>query len=217
MLRYVYAHDLARFPRLADTMFRDRAEQFHARLGWEVTVNARGWEQDDYDALDPLYVIWEAPDGTHGGSMRFLPTVGRTMVNDHFAHLTGGVRIESPLIWECTRFCISPRAEGTAARKAAAALVLGAGEMMARAALAHFVGVFDGRMERIYRLYGVEPDVIGSAGEGAGRIGVGLWEMKPEAWPRILGRLGIDRATSLRWVAQSFGGAAAPAPELKTA
>ena len=63
MLRYVYAHDLARFPRLADTMFRDRAEQFHARLGWEVTVDARGWERDDYDALDPLYVIWEAPDG----------------------------------------------------------------------------------------------------------------------------------------------------------
>ena len=217
MLRYVYGHDLARFPRLADTMFRDRAEQFHARLGWDVTVDARGHERDAYDGLDPLYVIWEAPDGSHGGSMRFLPTTGRTMVNDHFAHLTGGVRIESPLIWECTRFCVSPRAEGRAARKAAAALVLGAGEVMARAGLAHFVGVFDSRMERIYRLHGVEPDVIGTAGDGADRIGLGLWEMKPDAWPKTLARLGIDRAASLRWLARSFGPAAAGAPERKSA
>ncbi len=209
MLRYVYGHDLARFPRLADTMFRDRAEQFRTRLGWEVSVDAVGHERDEYDALDPLYVIWEMADGTHGGSMRFLPTVGRTMINEHFGHLTGGVRIESPLIWECTRFCISPRATGVTARKAAGALVLGAGEMMARAALEHYVGVFDVRMERIYRLYGVEPDVIGTDGDGKARIGVGLWKMNDAAWEPTLKRLGIDRATSARWVAQSFG--AAPA------
>jgi acyl homoserine lactone synthase len=217
MLRYVYGHDLDRHPRLAETMFLDRAEQFQRRLGWAVSLDADGRERDAYDAHDPLYVIWEAPDGTHGGSMRFLPTVGRTMVNDHFAHLTGGIRIVSPLIWECTRFCVSPRSEGAAARKAAAALVLGAGEIMARAGLEHFVGVFDARMERIYRLYGVEPDVIGSAGNGGGRIAVGLWEMRAEAWPRILGRLGIDRATSARWIAQSFGPAAAPPLEARSA
>jgi acyl homoserine lactone synthase len=208
MLRYLYGHDLHRFPRLADTMFRDRAAQFHGRLGWQVSVDAAGHERDEYDALDPLYVIWESPDGTHGGSMRFLPTTGRTMVNEHFAHLTDGVRIESPFIWECTRFCVSPRANGPAARRAAASLVLGAGEVMAKAGLEHFVGVFDPRMERIYRLYGVEPCVIGTAGEGAGRIGVGLWEMNQQAWPGILARVGIDRATSLRWLALSLGDAA---------
>ncbi|MEM0937292.1 MAG: acyl-homoserine-lactone synthase [Pseudomonadota bacterium] len=207
MLRYVYGHDLARFPRLADTMFRDRAEQFSARLGWEVKVDAQGHERDAYDALDPLYVLWEAADGSHGGSMRFLPTVGRTMVNDHFMHLTGGVRIESPLIWECTRFCVSPRATGPSARKAAAALVLGAGELMARAALEHYVGVFDARMERIYRLYGVDPEVIGAAGEGRARIGVGLWTMRADAWTPTLARLGIDRATSARWIAESLDAA----------
>ena len=168
MLRYVYGHDLVRYPQLADSMFRDRAEQFATRLGWAVTVDGHGHERDAYDALDPLYVIWEAPDGSHGGSMRFLPTTGRTMVNDHFAHIAGA-RIDSPFIWECTRFCISPRATGPVARKAAAALVLGAGEVMERAQLQHFVGVFDPRMERIYRLYGVEPDVIGGRGAGPHR------------------------------------------------
>jgi acyl homoserine lactone synthase len=217
MLRYLYGHDLSRHPRLSETMFRDRAAQFRARLGWEVRVDAQGHERDEYDALDPIYVIWEAPDGSHGGSMRFLPTLGRTMVNEHFAHLTDGVRIESPLIWECSRFCVSPRAAGPAARKAAAALVLGAGEVMARAGLRHFVGVFDARMERIYRLYGVEPDVIGEAGTGPERIAVGLWEMREEAWPKILGRLGIDRPTSLHWVARSLGTPAAEPLECKSA
>ncbi|TCP39936.1 acyl-homoserine-lactone synthase [Rhodovulum marinum] len=209
MLRYIYGVDLHKFPRLRDTMFRDRAIQFHDRLGWEVSVNDKGEERDQYDALNPLYVIWERADGTHGGSMRFLPTTGRTMVNEHFLHLTDGVRIESPLIWECTRFCLAP----DAGREVSAALVLGAGEVMAQFAIEHFVAVFDPRMERIYRLLGVEPDVIGTAGEGRDKIAVGLWEMKPEAWPRTLRRLGISRETSLEWFNAAFSAAA---PEKKS-
>jgi N-acyl-L-homoserine lactone synthetase len=200
MLRYVYGNNLNRFPTLRDSMFEDRAEQFSRRLGWAVKVNEKGEERDQYDVLNPLYVIWELEDGTHGGSMRFLPTVGRTMINEHFSHLIGGTKIESPLIWECTRFCISPRAD----RRAAAALVLGGGEIMDNFKLLHFCGVFDPRMERIYRLYHVDPDVIGTAGEGKDRIGVGLWEMKPEAWAPTLNRLGIDRHTSQTWFDLSF-------------
>ena len=32
------------------------------------------------------------------------------MTNEHFLDLTGGVVIRSPLIWECTRFCLAPDA-----------------------------------------------------------------------------------------------------------
>ncbi len=200
MLRYVYGNDLHQFPLLRDTMFRDRADQFKTRLGWEVSVNEAGEERDEYDAMNPLYVIWQKPDGTHGGSMRFLPTVGQTMANDHFRHLTGGVRIESPLIWECTRFCLAPGAN----RRVSSGLVLGAGEVMANFHLMHFVGVFDRRMERIYRLMGLEPDIIGKAGIGRDKIAVGLWEMQDSAWPRTLERVGISRETSLAWFRTSF-------------
>ena len=200
MLRYVYGSELDNFPVLKDTMFRDRAAQFKERLGWEVSVDDQGYERDEYDDQNPLYVIWVKPDGTHGGSMRFLPTVGRTMVNDHFSHLTGGVHIESPFIWECTRFCLAP----DAGREVSAGLVLGAGEIMARMHLEHFVGVFDIRMERIYRLYGVQPAVKGAAGEGKDRIAVGLWEMQADAWPKTLARVGVDKATSDAWWEESF-------------
>jgi acyl homoserine lactone synthase len=200
MLRYVYASELDRFPGLKATMFKDRAQQFKQRLGWEVAVDENGEERDEYDAMNPLYVIWERADGTHGGSMRFLPTTGRTMVNDHFSHLTDGVHIESPFIWECTRFCLAP----DAGREVAAGLVLGAGEIMKRFHLEHFVGVFDPRMERIYRMYGVEPMVKGTAGEGRDRIAVGLWEMQEAAWPKTLTRVGVDRETSANWWEQSM-------------
>jgi N-acyl-L-homoserine lactone synthetase len=70
MIRFVYANDLHRFPLLAETMYRDRAGQFHDRLNWDINVDANGYERDCYDALNPLYCIYEMPDGTHGGSGR---------------------------------------------------------------------------------------------------------------------------------------------------
>lgn len=204
MLRYVYANDLHKFPKLRDTMFRDRAEQFKNRLGWDVNVDERGFERDEYDDINPLYVIWERVDGTHGGSMRFLPTSGHTMVNDHFLQLTDGVRIESPLIWECTRFCLAPDAD----RRVTAALVMGAAEIMENFSLSHFVGVFDPRMERIYSLLGVCPDVIGRKGEGAEEIGVGLWEFDETSRPRVQKRAGVTREQSRQWFQLAFHGPA---------
>lgn len=195
MLRYLFGNELARYPALRDSMFRDRADQFSKRLNWDVVIDETGHERDEYDLLNPLYVIWEQGDGIHGGSLRLMPTLGPTMIADHFPHLCDGVTIKSPLIWECTRFCLAPGAE----RRVSAALVLGAGEVMDNYHLSHFIGVFDPRMERIYRFLGVEPDVIGSAGQDRDRISVGLWEMKRAAWPKILSRVGISRQTSRNW------------------
>lgn len=144
MLRYLYADQLVDFPRLSDEMFTHRAEQFHNRLGWDVSVDARGHERDEYDDLNPLYVIWETPEGGHGGSTRFLPTTGPVMVNDHFGNLISAP-IKSPLIWECTRFCMAPN-QGP---HVAAALMLGGGELMTGFGVEHFAGVFDARMVRI--------------------------------------------------------------------
>ena len=204
MLHYIYANDLDAFPKLRDGMFRDRAMQFAQRLGWDaVDVDEQGYETDAYDALNPLYIIWELEDGSHGGSMRMMPTIGQTMINDHFSGLTDGVRIESPLIWECTRFCISPRAD----RKATAALVVVAGELMDEFALEHFVGVFFDKMERVFSLSDIKPDILGVASEAdaAGdRIAVGTWEITDRCMARNLSRIGVTRETSKTWFKASF-------------
>lgn len=200
MLRYVYASDLEDHPKLAATMFRDRADQFKTRLGWDVTVDEDGFERDEYDGLNPLYVIWEEPDGSHGGSMRFLPTTGRTMVNDHFGDLISGP-INSPSIWECTRFCLT-RGAGS---HVAAALMLGGGEIMQNFGVEHFVGVFDARMVRIYRMIGSSPDVLGSAGTGRDQISVGLWHFDPSAAEKVADRAVVPLERSRQWFDRAFG------------
>lgn len=201
MLRYIYGTDLHKHQRLADSMFRDRASQFGDRLGWAVTIDENGHERDQYDALNPLYVIWEGSDGLHRGSMRFLPTTGRTMINEHFTDILGGGTIVSPLIWECTRFCLARGAES----RVAAALMLGGGELMRHFEVAHFAGVFDARMVRIYRMIGSSPEVLGSQGEGLEKISVGLWEFTEKARRLVSQRARVTPQVSELWFHRSFG------------
>lgn len=201
MIRYLYGSELDRHPRLRDGMFRDRADQFVTRLGWDLPLRPDGAERDGYDALDPLYVIWERADGSHGGSMRLLPTTGRTMVNEHFADLLGGGAIVSPLIWECTRFCLARDTDPGAA----AALMLAGGEIMRGFGVEHFVAVFDARMVRIYRRLGASPEVLGQTGSGRAMVAVGLWEFTDAAQARVAARAGIAPDTSRSWFEAAFG------------
>lgn len=201
MLRYIYGSQLHEYPKLADTMFRDRACQFRDRLKWDVAVDAQGYERDEYDAEDPLYVIWQRADGTHGGSMRFLPTMGPTMVNDHFSNLLDGAQIRSPFIWESTRFCLSKGSES----RVAAALVLAGIEIGRGFGITQCVGVFDARMVRIYRMIGTSPDVLGSSGTGRSQISVGLWTYDPLDRAVVLNRAQISSGLSEHWYARAFG------------
>ena len=211
MIHYIYADALDAFPTLKRTMFEDRADQFKTRLDWEVDVDDNGQERDEYDAMNPMYIIWKGVDGTHGGSMRVLPTVGQCMPNDHFVHLAGGVRIESPLIWECTRFCLSPSHTDNYA-EIAGSLMLAGCQMGLRFGLESSVGVFDPRMVRIYRRIGWEPEVLGTEGRGRECTSLGIWHINEDARNQMCERLGINTTTPDTWFDQSF-----PLTELRQA
>jgi len=200
MIRYLSAEELSRFPKLEETMFRDRAAQFVKRLGWEITVNEAGEERDQYDVLNPTYVIWENRDGSHGGSMRFLPTIGRTMVEEHFLGLTNGVCFRSPKIWECTRFCLSPGAGA----HVAPALMLGGLELGLGHGLTRAIGVFDARMTRIYRRLGWPPEILGTSGTGREAISAGLWDFDRMLRPGLLERAGLSSEISTFWYSRSY-------------
>ncbi|SFR40949.1 acyl-homoserine-lactone synthase [Litoreibacter janthinus] len=202
MIRYAYADQLSACRKLHHTMLKDRAAQFHDRLKWEVSVDANGFETDQYDALNPLYAIWENPDGSHGGSMRFLPTTGATMVNDFFSHVTG-IRVTSPRIWETTRFCVSPTAPNSG--RIAALLMLAGAQIGVGFGLTHAVGVFDTRMIHIYRKLGWLPEILGTEGQGRKMISAGLWKFSPENLPRMAAKAGVSRELSAHWFHRAFG------------
>ncbi|MCU9847367.1 autoinducer synthase [Defluviimonas sp. WL0024] len=202
MLRFLTGEELTDYPLLRDTMFADRAKQFRERLGWAVRVDAQGFERDEYDALNPTYVLWQRPDGRHGGSMRFMPTLGRCMVNEHFSALAGGRRFAHPKVWECTRFCLGEQAPAMVS----AALMLGGAQLGVGLGLSRAVGVFDARMVRIYRLLGWQPTVLGSTGEGSDAISLGLWEFSEEVRRRVARKAGIAPELAQAWFERDTDG-----------
>ncbi|RVT82781.1 autoinducer synthase [Rhodobacteraceae bacterium CCMM004] len=199
MIRYLFADALASYPLLRDSMFADRKAQFADRLGWSVTV-ADGAERDAYDAQDPLYVIWQRRDGRHGGSLRFLPSTGRTMLTEHFVDLAPpGWR--GPGVWECTRFCLAPGAPA----RVAPALLLGALEMGLALDWTASVGVFDARMERVYRRLGWPVTVTGRRGRGRAALCAGQWRFDPGRRAALIARAGVSGEVARHWVRRGFG------------
>lgn len=140
-------------PRLIDAMHKLRRDVFHERLRWRVPI-INAWEVDGYDALDPLYVLATDDRETLLGCLRLLPTTGFNMLNDTFPELLpDGLRIESPLIWESSRFAVrmtgDRRTDGATIGRVTAELGLALNEIGKAAALSHIVTVYDSVMHRM--------------------------------------------------------------------
>ena len=202
MLRYLTRSEFTYHPKLIDTMFKDRALQFKGRLDWDVTVDADGYERDQYDRDDALYAIWEMPDGTHGASMRILSTARPVMVNDFFTHITGR-RFEDTRIWESTRFCLSPKRQQDAHHLSAVIMLSGC-EVGLNFNLTQAVAVFDPRIMRIYKQIGWPPKVLGKQGYGRDAIWVGTWEFDEFTRRQLCGKAGIAPELSRYWFNRSM-------------
>lgn len=155
----------ARHPRLIDEMHKLRRNVFHERLRWQVTV-INHWEIDGYDALDPLYVLSLDDQGRVIGGLRLLPTTGFNMLNDTFSELLpDGARIESPLIWESSRFTVrmtgDHRADAPVIGRATAELGMALNEIGKAAALTHIVTVYDRAMHRMLSRCGCAGEPLG--------------------------------------------------------
>ena len=159
MIFAIESADQDKYPELFDEMFRMRAEVFSGRLGWDVKVE-NGREIDLFDAEDPLYLVsLDERSGQLRGAVRLLPTTGPNMLRDVFSVLMPGGTVESPLIWESSRFAVNPqifeardRAEANhMVSKTTVELLYGMVEVAQRAGIEHIVSVFDARMARIFR------------------------------------------------------------------
>lgn len=101
---------------LLDEMHQLRARVFAGRLGWQVKIEY-GRERDEYDALDPTYILALTDLGEVAGCARLLPTLGPTMLSQTFPRLLPGGRLrgKSTMI-ESSRFCVDTRGEGRGGR-----------------------------------------------------------------------------------------------------
>ncbi|MGO6746641.1 acyl-homoserine-lactone synthase [Rhizobium ruizarguesonis] len=87
-------------------MHRLRAAVFGERLEWEVSVTDAG-ERDEYDDLNPTYILAVTDGQKVVGCARLLPALGPTMLEQTFSQLlaTGSLKACASMV-ESSRFCV---------------------------------------------------------------------------------------------------------------
>ncbi len=205
MILAIEGVDRHAYPELIDQMFRMRAAVFSERLGWDVTV-VDGKEIDRFDAEDPLYLLCvDELTQELKGAVRLLPTTGPNMLRDVFAVLVPDGAVESPLIWESSRFALNPMLSVGPDRQDAnrvvntttIELLCGLVEAAQLAGAEHIVSVFDARMARIFRAADCPYELIGAPTRiGKTMTYAGLFEIS-DAMRRRLGGAGALHAPVL--------------------
>jgi acyl homoserine lactone synthase len=196
-----------------DAMHALRFEVFRERLGWEVPCVDRR-EIDDYDSLDPTYMLVKDSHGAVTGCWRMLPTTTPYMMKDTFPQTLGGqVAPEDETIWELSRFALG-RHEGSTSRFCDTVLL-----MMARAVehamsqgVTAFVSVTTTAIERLMKSLGLKtqrfapPVQIGIEKTVAFRL-----EVNQEVLDHLRSRFAVSAAAAAQVVAAVDQAAAAAA------
>lgn len=177
-------------------MHEFRAKAFGERRGWRVNVSD-GKEVDDFDQMDPLYVILSDGMGEHVASVRLLPTTGPYMMSEIFSDVAGpGGIVRHPLIWECSRFCVDTewaRDFGQDGVNIATRMLLfGVFRTALEIGLINLVGVYDVYMERILKRTGCIMERMGPVVryDDDLRTVSGLFEVSPQILERLAARPG---------------------------
>ncbi|MEM9715176.1 MAG: acyl-homoserine-lactone synthase [Pseudomonadota bacterium] len=192
--------DLQNHEGLQQSMFLDRAVQFVDRLAWDIALTEDGLEIDQYDDRDALYLIALNARGRHAASMRLRPTTAVTMLRDIFPSMDGA-KTTDKAIWESTRFCIAPGAD-----MKSAARVLLAGQALGLAqGLQSSLGIYDLRMERVYRRLGWSPEKLSEADDPSGRVALGAWHFSKDRLLRLSSVCGISPKAAMLWVKRAKG------------
>lgn len=142
-----------------EKMFRFRTEMFCRRLNWQLQVTD-GLEKDQYDALDPVYLVARTTRLDVESCARLLPTTGPYMLREVFAEmLQGEAAPQADDVWELSRFAVIP--EGSAKCQQATLhpvtlrMMQGAVDFADRNGISRYVVVTSVALERLLRRIGL--------------------------------------------------------------
>jgi len=91
------------------SMFAARKSIFVDLLKWDVPVLDGCYEIDQFDDVHATYLILAAPDGTHLGSARLLPTTRPHILDSVFSGLCDSDPPRGADTFEISRFCLDRR------------------------------------------------------------------------------------------------------------
>ncbi|MGF1612195.1 MAG: acyl-homoserine-lactone synthase [Kiloniellales bacterium] len=197
MIHLVTAADYPAYRRELKEMHRLRCRVFKDRLGWDVAVS-NGLERDQFDRLEPIYLLAIDEQKTVVGSWRFLFTTGPYMLRDVFPQLLDGRPAPHDIgIWEGSRFAVERSCVrgGSLASvsQVAGELLCAVVETCMAAGVRELITVYDARMARLLHRMGCPPRWQSSAlSMGRTSAMAGHFDMTLEVLERI--RAAIRRA-----------------------
>ncbi|RGP35891.1 acyl-homoserine-lactone synthase [Pseudotabrizicola alkalilacus] len=200
MIIVIDALNKDRFGDLLDEMFQLRARVFGDRLGWEVEI-VNGREIDQFDRLDPAYVIGLDNEGHVVSCVRALQTTGPHMLSDVFQVLLDGEPpLRSATLWESTRFCVDTQRlcrDGNTMKAVSLAtceLMIGSLEYARRSGISDIITVIDPVVNRVLKRSDNAPyDYVGSTKQmGKVPAMAALLDCTEERINRVRAFAGID-------------------------
>ena len=181
MIRIIENRDTNVYADLLDDMYRLRARVFKDRLGWDVKV-VEGLERDDFDDLDPVYLVHVDQAGTVDGSCRLLPTTGPTLVSEFFSDtMPDAAQLQAPSIWECTRFCADPDASVEGITTICGEMLTRMGMLGLASGFDTVLGNFDAVMMRLYRIIRAPVEILGHTDRYGSRVYLGAFRIGEKA------------------------------------
>lgn len=188
------------FDSVLDEMFQLRARVFGERLGWDVSI-VDGREIDEFDALDPAYVVGLDDSARVVSCVRALQTTGPHMLADVFSSiLQGEAPLRSSTLWESTRFCVDTdrlslagRGPGSVSR-ATCELMVGSLEYARSNGISDIVTVIDPVMNRVLKRSDNAPyDYVGATVQmGKTKAMAALLDCSEERIARVRAFAGIE-------------------------
>lgn len=196
----VEGHQASANKNLIDQMYRLRAQVFKNELGWDVEVQ-NGREFDQYDDLNPVYLMWTDPaKKVLLGSLRLLPTTGPTLLYDIFRDtFPNDLELSAPGIWEGTRLCINQTAIAREhpemeMKTAFCRMLLALCEVGVENGISTFVSNFEPPTKRLYQMAGAPLNYLGKAdGYGKRPVCAGTFKSNQETLSVMRQKLGVNQ------------------------
>ena len=190
---------------IASEMLRHRATVFRDILEWDVTVNDKGEEIDQFDSLPGTYLVSVDEKMRVQAGVRLLPTMGPYMASDVFADLLDSkMPPRSPMIWEASRLFSRPAGDASSEKsnrywasnahnQYVAELICGLSCYSSQIGLGQIVGVFDIAVERFLKSMGVACERLGEPHTlPSGRAVVGICETDTQQFKPLARKWGFD-------------------------
>lgn len=157
-------------------MHRLRKRVFKDKLGWDVNVDGRGLEVDQFDLPGAIYLLGLDREGRVIANWRLLPTSGPTMIRDVWPEFL--TTIDMPAcddVWETSRFAVSPVTggegqEGLAqVHRATQELFCGVTEVCLHCGITEIFTMYDSLIARLLRRLDCRPREVSAPLQIEGR------------------------------------------------